>query len=361
MLERALVPTIGGEEDLQTPKEMKRIGNLYNLIISKENLMLAAKNAMKRKKKQYGVRVFRKDVEGNIDRLHEILKNKTYRTSEYKHRTINEGKERDISILKFYPDRIVHWAIMLQLEPMFVSTFTADSYSCIKGRGINAAVHAVTKMLKDVAGTTYCLKFDVKKCYPSIDHGILKHFLERKIKDRDLLNLLFEIIDSAPGVPIGNYLSQYFANLYLTPLDRFVKQTLRVKNYVRYLDDVMIFSASKEYLHNIQEKIIAFLWNELKLVLNRKRQVFPIEKRGADFCGVVFHKKHRRLRKRIKKAFCKAVVRMELRPSIHNKSSLDSYMGWMQYADTKNLVNKLLKPNESIQRAGGEIKKPDRR
>lgn len=333
---------------------MKRIGNLYPKIYSRENLALAATNAMKGKTKQYGVRVYLKNEETNILALQEMLINKTYRTSAYKHRTINEGKERDISILKFFPDRIAHHAIMLQLEPVFVSTFTADTYSCIKGRGIGAAVHAVKTMLKDIPGTTYCLKIDIKKFYPSIDHDILFRLLQRKIKDKDLLNLLKEIIESAPGLPIGNYLSQYFANYYLTPFDHWLKETLGVKYYARYLDDMVFFSDSKPYLHRLQAQIRGFLETELKLVLNRKRQVFPVDARGVDFCGIVFRHEYRRLRKRIKKNFCRNIARGK------NRESISGSMGWMQYANTKNLINKILKPNENIQRTGGEIKKPDR-
>lgn len=340
---------------------MKRKNNIYPLIYSKENLMQAAKNAMKGKMKQYGVRVFLRDVEANIELLHQMLVNKTYRTSEYKHRIINEGKERKISILKFFPDRIAHHAIMIPLEPLFVSTFTADTYSCIKGRGISKAVRAVKKMLKDIPGTTYCLKIDIQKFYPSVDLAILMTMIKRLIKDKDLLDLLQEIIHSAPGLPIGNYPSQFFANFYLTPLDRFIKETLGVKHYARYLDDMVIFSESKEHLHQLQGLIIEFLETKLKLALNRHRQVFRVDDRGVDFCGVKAFHGYALLRDRIKRSFCRTVAKHKNRPaSPKAKAAISGLVGWMQYANTKNLINKILKPNESIQRAGGKIKEPDR-
>jgi len=209
------------ENDLLKAKEtLRRINNLYAEICSIENLNVADAIARKGKLKQYGVIVHDRNKEANILALHESLLNKTYVTSPYSTFTIYEPKERLISRLPYYPDRIVHHAVMLSLEPIFVSTFTADTYSCIKGKGIHAAAENVKKALKDVPGTKYCLKLDIKKFYPSVDHRILKQLLRRKIKDADLLWLLDGIIDSSPGLPIGNYLSQYFANFYLTYFDQ---------------------------------------------------------------------------------------------------------------------------------------------
>lgn len=131
----------------------------------------------------------------------------TYRTSTYKTFTIYEPKERIIFKLPFYPDRIVHHAIMNILEPIWVSIFINNTYSCIKGRGIHKAVRDIQQDLKDIDGTKYCLKLDIKKFYPSIDHDVLKSIIRKKIKDEKLLNLLDGIIDSTDGVPIGNYLS----------------------------------------------------------------------------------------------------------------------------------------------------------
>ena len=174
--------------------------------------MLADSIARKKKLKQYGIIVHDRNREENILNLHESLTNKTYHTSDYSTFTIFEPKEREIFRLPYYPDRIVHHAIMNVLEPIFVANFTADTYSCIKERGIHAASYALRDALKDVPGTTYYLKFDIRKFYPSIDHTILKQLLRRKFKDKDLLWLLDDIIDSTNGLPIGNYLSQYLAN-----------------------------------------------------------------------------------------------------------------------------------------------------
>jgi retron-type reverse transcriptase len=207
---------------------MKRINNLYKQICSIENLMLADSIARKGKLTQPGILRHDQIREKNIRDLHLMLKNKTFTTSAYTTFTIYEPKERLIFRLPYYPDRIVHHAVMNILEPIFVSTFTADTYSCIKKRGIHAAAAAVKNALKDTADTNFCLKLDIKKFYPNVDHEILKQLLRKKIKDQDLLWLLDGIIDSAEGLPIGNYLSQYFANFYLTYFDHWMKEVRHV-------------------------------------------------------------------------------------------------------------------------------------
>ena len=145
------------------------------------NLILADKKARKGKADQPGVKDFDKDRENNLATLQQSLIDKTFRTSPYKKFIIFEPKEREIFMLPYFPDRIVQHAVMNILEPIFVSVFTADTYSCIKKRGIHAASYAVRRALRDIPGTQYCLKFDIKKFYPSIDHDILKQLLRRKI------------------------------------------------------------------------------------------------------------------------------------------------------------------------------------
>jgi RNA-directed DNA polymerase len=315
---------------------MKRINNLYERICSIENLQLADSIARKGKAKQPGVIAHDKNREANIQQLHEMLMNKTYRTSEYTTFTIFEPKERIIFRLPYFPDRITHHAVMKVLEPLFVSVFTTDSYSCIKGKGIHAAAKAVKRALNDVENPRYCLKLDVKKFYPSVDHDTLKQLLRRKIKDNDLLWLLDEIIDSTEGLPIGNYLSQYFANFYLTYFDHWMKEEKRVRYYFRYADDLVILSNSKPYLHQLLADIKEYLQDNLKLTVKGNYQVFPVEKRGIDFVGYVFYHTHTLLRKSIKQNFARMLKKNR------NAQSIASYNGWATHCNSKNLLNKLL-------------------
>lgn len=316
---------------------MKRHNNLYNKIISLDNLRLADKKARRGKLQQFSVIKHLKNEENNLLELHNILKSNNFNTSKYKVFIIKDPKEREIFKLPYFPDRIVHHAIMNLLEPIFVNCFTINTYSCIKKRGIHKALFNVRKALKDKENTTYVLKLDIKKFYPNINHNILKTLLRRKFKDNQLLNLLDNIVDSSLGVPIGNFLSQFFANFYLTYFDHWLKEQKKIKYYYRYCDDIVILHSSKEYLHELLKDIKEYLLTNLKLEVKHNYQVFPINKRGLDFVGYKTYHTHTLLRKSIKKRFIKMIR------SNDNLKSRASYNGWLSHCDSKNLQNKYLK------------------
>ena len=332
---------------------MKRIGNLYDKICDLDNLMMADRIACRGKGYQRGIQEHILNRESNIKALHEMLARKEFKTSPYVTFEVYEPKKRIIYRLPYFPDRIVHHAVMNIMEPIWVPMFTADTYSCIKGRGVHSAAHRIKEALKDEAGTVYCLKLDVKKFYPSIDHQILKKLIRLKIKDQDLLNLLDGIIESAEGLPIGNYLSQFLANLYLTYFDHWLKECMKVKYYFRYCDDMIILSGSKPYLHQILADIRLYMESELKLEVKSNYQNFPVDQRGIDFLGYRFFRKHTLLRKSIKKNFARAV------DSRKGKASIAAYCGWAKHADCKNLIKKLLhnETNEEVLRNGDTDRK----
>jgi len=319
-------------------KAMKRAGNLYENVCSLDNLNLADSRARKGKMNQPAIKKHDENREDNINALHCMLINKSYKTSAYNVFKIKDPKERDIYRLPYYPDRIVHHAIMNVLENIFVSTFTADTYSCIKGKGVHAAVESVKRSLKNVDNTVYCMQLDAKKFYPSIDHDILKTLLRKKIKDNDLLWLLDEIIDSADGLPIGNYLSQYLANFYLTYFDHWIKEQKRVKHYFRYADDLIILSADKTELHVLLSEIKEYMSNRLNLTIKDNYQIFPVRARGIDFVGYRFFHTHTLVRKRIKRKFARMMAN-----KTRNRASVASYLGWLTHADCRHLTKKLLR------------------
>lgn len=314
---------------------MKRLGNIFHEICSLDNLRLADKKARKGKLTQLGVKQFDRNAETNLFLLHDALLNRTFRTSEYKVFKIKDPKEREVHRLPYYPDRIVHHAVMNRLESMFMANFTADTFSCIKGKGIHGASYQLRKALQDTKNTQFCLKLDIKKFYHSVNHAILKALVRRKIKDKDLLWLLDEIIDSAEGLPIGNYLSQYLANYYLSPMDHWIKETLRVKHYFRYADDIVILGNNKKDLHAVLAQIREHMKVNLKLQVKENYQVFPVSSRGIDFVGYVHYHEVVYLRKGIKKRLCKAVL------NGGNHLSAASYYGWLKHCDSKNLLKKL--------------------
>lgn len=320
---------------------MKRIGNIYSQVTSLANLQEADMKARKGKLGTYGVRLHSRNEEGNLFVLKDMLESKTYKTSEYDIFTIFEPKERIVYRLPYFPDRITHHAILNVLEPIFVRTFTQDTYSCIKKRGIHKMAKKIKRDLLDVDGTQYCLKIDIKKFYPNIDHDVLKGLLRRKFKDKDLLWLLDEIIDSAPGLPIGNYLSQYLANFYLSYFDHWLKEKKGVRYYYRYADDMVILAKDKALLRKLLQDIIVYL-DELKLEVKDNYQIFPVEARGIDVVGYVFRHKYTRVRKTIKKNFARKVKKLD-------RKAIPSYLSWMKHCNARHLTKKIL-PHEFIQR-----------
>ena len=266
---------------------MRRYGNLYDSMVNKDNLKLAFNKAKKRgKKTPSGMRIVRR-IEDNpdhyIDKLHELLLSGNYRTSPYTTKVIYEPKERKIFILPFYPDRIVHHAIMNILEPIWDSVLDSGVYSCRKGKGQHAGS---TYCMELTMKYSYCLKCDVSKFYPSINHAVLKQIIRRKIKDVRMLSLLDEIIDSPGGetnCPIGNLLSQWMGNIYLNEMDDIVRHRLHCSPFVRYCDDFILFDNDKERLFEWRAQIGEFLSEVLKLRYS-KADIFPTA-RGVDFLG----------------------------------------------------------------------------
>ncbi len=300
---------------------MKRLGNVYDKIISKENLLLSHKNACKGKSHQKGVITFKKNIVANIEALHEKLKACEYTTPVYKVFTIYEPKEREIFVLP-YIDRIVQHAILQVIGGMFIRNFTKDTYSCIPKRGIHLGKRNLQKVLIDKEDTRYCLKIDIVKYYPSVNLDILKNMLRRKIKDVRLLKLLDTIIESGVGLPIGSYLSQILGNYYLSPFDHWLKEKMNVKYVFRYCDDTIVLSHSKEFLHNLLIEIKKYLWGNLKLIVKDNHQVFPVEIRGIDFLGYkTYSHRYSRLRKSIKKR-CAKMIKYNC-----NSHSMASYYG----------------------------------
>ncbi len=306
---------------------MKRVGNLYDKIISLENLRKADKIARRGKSKQYGVIKHLESAEENLIWLHELLNHRKFETSKYSQFEIHHPKHRIIARLPYYPDRIIQHAIILQIGSILTKTFTSDTYSCVKSRGILKASMNLRKALQDDEHNQYCLKLDVKKFYENIDHDILKGLLRKKFKDNNLLNLLDEIIDSNEiGLPLGSLVSQYLANFYLCYLDHFIKQELKVKYYFKYMDDLVILSNDKGELHYFLAEIRKYL-ETLKLEIKGTYQVFPVEDRGIDFVGFLHRKDYTLLRKSIKKKYIK------------NKNKINHW-SWLKHCNSVNLKRK---------------------
>lgn len=310
-----------------------------------ENIQMAHENARKGKAHYSEVQMVNADPEKYFLQIQDMLKNKTFKNSEYTtYIKQDSGKEREIFKLPYFPDRIIHHCIVQVLEDIWTKTLITDTYSSLKGRGIHKGVKRIKKALSDSENTQYCLKMDVRKFYPSIDHTILKQILGAKIKDPDAIWILNEIIDSTDGVPIGNYLSQFFGNLYLSGLDHWMKEGMGCKYYFRYCDDMVILHSGKEHLAELRAKVDDYLHKSLKLQLKSNWQVFPVDKRGIDFLGYRFYHHNTLLRKSISTKFkttVKAIVESDLK-HIGMVNSMMSYIGWMLHADCRNLASAYL-------------------
>lgn len=353
------------------------IGNesctLWDAICSMDNLKAAHQNAKKGKGWYQEVKMVDSDPEYYLGLLQEMLLKKTYHTSKYETFYKTDGnKNRLIYKLPYFPDRICQWAVLQVIEPILLRTLTADTYSAIPGRGIHKCLHNLQDaMRKDVKGSQYCLKLDAKQYYPSINHTILKKKYRRLFKDDDLLWLLDEIIDSVAtakikdmrniwlldedfesdtGIPIGNYLSQYSGNYYLSAFDHWIKEVKGVKHYFRYMDDIVILHESKEYLHQLRKEIDEYFRTELKLTIKENWQVFPTFKRGVDYVGYRTFLEFTLLRKSTCKSFKAKMVSIN-KKRLNGDSltysewcSINSYKGWLKHCDSYRLSEKYLTP-----------------
>jgi len=332
---------------------LKRVGYLYEQIYDFGNLYCAYLKARRDKRFRRETMRFTTNLEENLITLQNELIWKTYVPHPAKEFCVRVPKPRVISAPSFR-DRVLHHAIHNVIGPLFDRTFISHSYACRNQKGTHAAVDRFTRYLRKAAAKhdkVYCLKGDISKYFPSIDRGILLEIVKRKVKDPSLLWLIKRVLDAnhdETGIGIGALTSQLFANVYLNELDHFVKERLRVKYYIRYMDDFVIVGPDKAELHSTRQEIETFLWARLRLKTNSKTQVLPISK-GIGFLGYRIWPTHRLLKtdakKRIKKAF-KGLMKRYGRGEIgvaEVKSSVQSYLAHIAHADSYRFKRTLLK------------------
>ena len=336
---------------------MKRYGDLFYKITDLDNIIAAFYHASKGKHKYKEIARIEKNLTYFALKLKDILESHTFKITpqNYKTKIINEGgtcgskKERELHKLKFYPFRWAMWCIMLVVRDIFLKHYCYHSCACIPNGGIKRA-HALTvKYLKDKENTKYCLKIDIKKFYPSINKEILKAKLRKKFKDPDLLWLFDMIIDSYPkerGVAIGLLTSQYFSNYFLSDFDHYLKEKLKVKKVIRYMDDCCLYASNKEYLHELLKQIKEYLKTELDLELKGNYQIFPVDKRGVDFVGYVFRHDSVRLRKSsaLTLRLISNAVKKHQKVTDRQFSALNSICGNFQFFNSTPLFEKYTEP-----------------
>lgn len=320
--------------------------------------MKAYHKARKCKRYRPDVLEFEANREDNLLHAIEVLKDGTYQPGEYRVFKVWEPKEGIIMALPFF-DRVIQHMIVNFIEPIFEKRFLFHSYACRKGKGVHEASKTLSKWLYELevvqGKKIYAIKGDIHHYFQSVSHDILKAEIRRYISDKALLKILDRIIDHngifppGVGIPVGNLTSQLFANVYLNKLDQFVKHELKVKYYVRYMDDFIILSEDPAELRRILAIIEEFLRRELRLELNPKTTILAA-KNGINFVGYIHYKDHKKIRKdarrrltKLLKAFETGEVEVE-----YFDRSIESRFGHMEHADTYNYIRETKKTIEEL-------------
>lgn len=320
-----------------------------------EKLLQAHQRAKKNKTFKSEVISFEFNLENNLVNLLNNIKNNKYHLGRYRKFIIMEPKKREIQALP-YVDRIVHqWFVEEFIKPYIVPKFINSSFACIKGRGTHKAVDCVQKYMRNMKAMNenfWILKCDIKKFFYNINPHILISIMKKYISDKKLLSFTILLITegrntSENGIPIGNYTSQFFANIYLNELDYFVKHNLKIKYYVRYMDDFILLLNSKEDCKKIKLLIEKFLKVKLCLELNEKSRYYP-NKMGVNFCGYRIWPTHKLLRTNSKIKIKKNVKKWN---KLWKKNKLDfsftiqslnSWIGHASHANSYLLKKKII-------------------
>lgn len=328
---------------------MKTYKNLWEKVIDLDNIKLAHKNASRGKGFYKEVQEVNNDLDNKLLNIQKMLKDKTFHTSPYydfiKH---DRTKDRKISKLPYYPDRIIHWALIQIIGPILINKMIDQTYSAIPNRGIHKCLLKLkSDLYKFPEDTIYCLKLDIYHYFESINQDILFSQYCKIFPEENIQWLIGDIIYSKDvGIPIGNYTSQYSGNFYLCDFDHYCKETLHIKFYYRYMDDITILAKSKEELWGILQKIKAYL-DTLGLTLKPNYQVFPVDIRGIDFVGYKFFHKYILLRKNIYKLLrvkCNKIKSYKVL-SYSQFCTINSYFGWIKWCNSYNLCIEYIYPN----------------
>lgn len=315
----------------------KRYGNLFEQIVSEDNVRQAHYNARRGKKHYREVKRMDRIEDRAIRKLAWRLQTQRFTTSKYEVETrVESGKERVIHKLPYYPDRVVHHALCQVCNPIWERSLIRDTYQSIPGRGLTDARQRITRALRRDR-PNYALHIDIHNFYPSVPGWWVKAVVRRRIKCRLTLALIDDIINSSQGLALGNYPSQIWGNLVLSPLDWFIKQTLRVKHYFRYCDDLVLMADNIEQLREWEEQIRHWL-NSIKLDTKPSRTIELCNGEALDFCGYQFRYQSLDVRPSIKDRYQTVAVSASSKKgplTNRERSQLGAYWGWYKPSDNR--------------------------
>ncbi len=348
---------------------MKTYKNLYPKLCSYENLEKAFRKASKGKNSKFYVIEFKKDLNKNLLALKKDLELRMYKPAPLKKFTVRDPKTRLIR-KSIFKDRVVHHAVVNILEPIYEKRFIHDTYANRVGKGTTAALKRFDSYKRKISENRklihcainknivkgYVFKADIRKYFDSVNQDKLIEILRRKIKDEKIIWLISIILknfgDKKVGMPLGNMTSQFFANIYLSDLDYFVKRRLKMKYYIRYVDDFLILHQDRKVLQDCRDKIEKYLKN-LRLELHPdKSKISPIYK-GVNFLGFKIFYHYKLAKKRNVHHFYRRLSELEKKykeREITREKFMESVEGWFAYIKwgntyklRKNIMNRINK------------------
>jgi len=334
---------------------------LYSQLCSYGNLYLAFKNARKGKTLKPYVVEFDHKFKDNLLQLRTELLFHSYKPRPLQTFILRDPKTRKISKSHFR-DRVVHHALCNIIAPIFEKDFVYDSYANRVGKGTFKAIERFEyfqrQVSKNFSQNSFVLKADVRKYFDNVNHEILLSVVKKKVNDPNILWLIKVILsnhkteEKGKGMPLGNLTSQFFANVFLNELDHFVKDQLRAKHYIRYVDDFVILDKSPIILQQYMKEIDFFLRNSLKLELHPEKSKIMFMSRGTEFLGMRIFLHHKLIQeKNLRKFFRKLqLLTFQYDEGKANYDKIyDSLEGWNAYAMNADMFKLKKKIMQSIE------------
>lgn len=327
---------------------MKRVGYLYEKMCDLSLIRYAIRKAAQGKTYKHYIRKVLQNEEAYALRIQEMLVNESVKLSPNRQITIYDrscSKERIITVPKFFPDQILHWVVMLVIEPIITKGMYRFNCGSVPTRGGMEAKRYVERALKDEK-IRYVAKLDISKFFNSVKPKYLMAMFRNKIKDEKVLRLISAILKNGGDcLPIGYYTSQWFSNFFLEGFDHYVKEELKIKKYVRYVDDMVLLDTNKRKLHKAIARMDEYL-HKIGLKLKRNYQVWKVGSRPIDFVGFRFYQDKTVLRKKIFFRLCRRVrnVRKSGYITVHQAQGILSLLGWLSHINAWRFYKEKIYP-----------------
>lgn len=329
----------------------KKHKNLYNLIVDIDNIREAYRKASIGKRSTSGFLIFKEYEAHNINAIREELLDMSYESGKHRVFHIFEPKKRTISALPFR-DRIVQHALCNVITPIFENTMLPSSHACRVGKGTHSGARACQSHIRQEIiqhGSAKILKTDFSGYFYNIDRTVLWELIKRKISCKKTLWLISRFLpNEGKGIPIGNLTSQLFANIFGNEVDRFLAQSLKVKRFVRYMDDIVIIHHSRKHLEFVKEYLQYFCENRMKMSFSKS--YIKDSTQGIDFLGYRIFEKYKLIRKDSVTRARRKIKRYTLNGDNESlKKFLASFYGHTKHSDSKNLWTNLYKYHEELE------------